>query len=98
MKTHNEKSISQLRMSAILVASLTLSLPVLGSPTDHCHVIGNTGDNNLSAPMGSQSNPYGSLADVEANPDCKKITVLYSDTALDGYRANGRPATDRQTR
>ena len=34
--------------------------------------------------LGSNKNPYSSLAEVEADDVCKHIHVLYSDTALDG--------------
>lgn len=34
--------------------------------------------------MGSVENPYGSLAEVEAEASCEKIIGLWSETALDG--------------
>ena len=49
-----------------------------------CHVIGDTSGNDTRETLGSMDNPYGSLADVEADEACKTIKVLWSETALDG--------------
>ena len=67
-----------------LLTCLIISLPVSASPEGRCYVIGDTSGNQISKKPGSKHNPYGSLAEVEADEDCNNITVLYSDVALDG--------------
>ena len=57
-----------------------------------CYVKGDTSQNIVSHPLGSNRNPYGSLAVVEADTDCETIIVLYSSVALDG----GITLTDSQ--
>lgn len=51
---------------------------------DDCYVIGDTSGNNLSAPLGSLDNPYGSLAAIQADTGCDTLIVLYSEFPLDG--------------
>lgn len=66
---------------AVLVIFIVLANSALA---DVCYVIGDTSNSFLSEPVGSRQNPYGSLADVQSNPDCETITVVYSDEVLDG--------------
>ena len=75
-----------MRIITLLGAAILLcasSSTLAKSPT-HCYVIGDSSDNKLSHPLGSQQNPYALLADVQANPVCESITVLHSGVALDG--------------
>jgi hypothetical protein len=69
-----------LRLSATLLF-IAFSNAALAN---ECHVIGDTGNNDLSKPQGSRKNPYGSLAAVEADTSCETIIVLYSGEVLDG--------------
>ncbi len=58
---------------------------VSGNPDykDHKHK-GHEHKHPNKHPLGSDKNPYSSLAEVEADEVCQHIHVLYSDTALDG--------------
>ena len=69
-----------LRLSATLVF-IALSNAALA---DECYVIGDTSKNNLTKPVGSKQNPYGSLAGVQGDPSCDTITIVYSGVVLDG--------------
>lgn len=78
-----------LRFAAV-IAFIALSN---GALADDCYVSGDTSNNNLSKPLGSKQNPYGSLASVQADTGCDTIIVAYSGLVLDG----GITLTDRQT-
>ena len=68
--------------SCIFVALSAGSTFATGSTK--CFVIGDTSGSNPSKPLGTQNNPYGSLADVEADTSCETIFVLFSEVVLDG--------------
>lgn len=74
---------SVLEASLLLLAAV-VALQVSAAPTSHCHVSGDISQSVSTAPFGSRQNPYSSLAEVEADSSCKKITVLYSGIELDG--------------
>lgn len=69
-----------LRFSAALLFCVLSNVAL----ADNCYVIGDTSNNNLSKPVGSKQNPYGSLATVEADTSCDRITVSHSGVVLDG--------------
>ncbi len=74
-------------MSSILPRlSATLLIFVFSSAAlaDECFVIGDIRKNNPSEPQGSEENPYGSLAAVEADTGCDTIIILHSRGVLDG--------------
>jgi len=71
-----------MQMGAVLLCCGS-TLAFAKSPA-HCYVIGDTSDSKPMHTYGSQQNPYGSLGDVQADPDCVVINVLYSDIPLDG--------------
>ncbi len=90
-----------MKLTSIPVLACALSVLLSGAATadEQCYVIGDTSGNKLSKALGSNQNPYGSLADVEADDSCQRINVLYSEVPLDGgialrdgQRLRGEPA------
>ena len=63
---------------------LCASTSALAKTSDNCYVSGDTSKSKAHHTYGSKQNPYSSLAEVQADLDCVAITVLYSDTPLDG--------------
>ncbi|KGJ99057.1 hypothetical protein [Thalassotalea sp. ND16A] len=72
--------ISLLSAATLLCASTT----ALGKSPVNCYVSGDINQSKLNQPYGSKQNPYGSLLEVQADPECEVINVLYSETLLDG--------------
>jgi hypothetical protein len=79
--------IKVLHHSAVVWSVFVLFLPAeiaFADKSDKCHVIGDTSNSDPSKSLGSNQNPYGSLADVEADANCDTIIVVYSSVVLDG--------------
>jgi hypothetical protein len=66
--------------SAVLLFAALSNIAIAGD----CYVIGDTSKSKSWKPLGSRQNPYGTLAGVQGDTTCEVITVLYSDSALDG--------------
>ena len=85
MRTKNSKLVTLLTLG--LALSLGVSAFADSNSADvelKCYVSGDTSANKIKFPPGSRPNPYSSLQDVEANPNCNTIVVLYSEATLDG--------------
>ncbi len=81
MKT--KVALSSVVALSFLVLILTADFVFADKP-QKCNVLGGTSDSDPSNSLGSKQNPYGSLADVEADVRCETIIILYSAVDLGG--------------
>jgi hypothetical protein len=74
-----------MRLPYVNIAAIAALLQFSGVVfANECHVIGDTSGNDLSQPLGSMTNPYGTLAALQADTGCDTLIVLYSEFPLDG--------------